>query len=47
VSVRAAWLSGPPDGCRTEALMFGFQYDKIEWMVGVLLLGAMALAAFA
>jgi len=27
--------------------MFGFQYDKIEWIVGVLLLTAMAVAAFA
>jgi len=27
--------------------MFGFHYDKIEWIVGVLLLTAMAVAAFA
>jgi len=27
--------------------MFGLQYDKLEWAVGVLLLAAMAFAAFA
>ncbi len=31
----------------TEAAMFGFQYDKIEWIVGVLLVTAMVVAAFA
>jgi hypothetical protein len=30
-----------------RALMFGVQYDKLEWLVGVLLLAAMAFAAFA
>jgi len=27
--------------------MFGFQYDKVEWLVGGLLLFVMAIAAFA
>lgn len=31
----------------TEDVMFGFQYDKVEWLVGGLLLVAMAFAAFA
>ncbi len=32
---------------RAEAVMFGFHYDKWEWLVGGLLLVAMAFAAFA
>jgi hypothetical protein len=32
---------------RRRTVMFGLQYDKIEWVVGVLLLAAMAFAAFA
>jgi hypothetical protein len=30
-----------------RTVMFGLQYDKVEWAVGVLLLAAMAFAAFA
>ncbi len=30
-----------------RSAMFGFRYDKVEWLVGVLLLAAMAVAAFA
>jgi hypothetical protein len=31
----------------TEAAMFGFHDDKIEWIIGVLLVTAMAVVAFA
>jgi len=30
-----------------RSVMFGLQYDKIEWAVGALLFAAMAFAAFA
>ncbi len=30
-----------------EDVMFGFRYDKLEWLVGGLLLVAMVFAAFA
>jgi hypothetical protein len=32
---------------RWRVVMFGLQYDKIEWAVGALLVAAMAFAAFA
>ncbi len=32
---------------REGSLMFGLRYDKVEWFVGLLLITAMALAAFA
>ncbi len=34
-------------GVTRRPAMFGFYYDKLEWVIGVLLLAAMALAAFA
>jgi len=30
-----------------RVLMFGLRYDKVEWLVGVLLFAAMVFAAFA
>lgn len=36
-----------PNVSEMEDVMFGFQYDKLEWLVGGLLLVAMVCAAFA